>query len=94
MGNVLSNYFSVNHDIVDKYEKSYGVINHDIVDFNPDKKYDLIVSILTLEHVGWDEIPKEPTKILSAIKNMIALLEPEGKIVVTLPLGYNPEMDD
>ncbi len=93
VGNVLSNYFSVNHDVLDKYEKSYSVINQDIVDFKPNKKYDLIVSISTLEHVGWDEIPKEPTKILSAIKNMIDLLEPEGKIVVTLPLGYNPEMD-
>lgn len=93
VGNVLSNYFTVKHDILDKYEKSYGVINQDIVDFKPNRKFDLIVSISTLEHVGWDEIPKEPLKILSAIKNMIDLLEPGGKIVVTLPLDYNPAMD-
>ena len=92
VGNVLSNYFSTNHDVVDKYEKAYGVINQDIVDFHPIKKYDLIVSISTLEHVGWEEIPKEPLKILSAIDNMMDLLEPQGKIVVTLPFGYNPEI--
>lgn len=93
VGNVLSNYFPVTHDILDKYEKAKNVINQDIVTFKSHEKYNLIVSISTLEHVGWDEIPKEPIKILSVIKNMIDLLEPEGKIVVTLPLGYNPEMD-
>lgn len=52
VGNVLSHYFPVNHDIIDKYEKGKGVINEDVVDFRPPKKYDLIVSISTLEHVG------------------------------------------
>jgi hypothetical protein len=55
IGNVLSHYFPVNHDIVDKYEKADGVINQDVVHFYSPKKYDLIVSVSTLEHVGWDE---------------------------------------
>ena len=93
VGNVLSHYFRVNYDIVDKYEKVEGVINEDIVNFQPSKKYDLIISISTLEHVGWDENPREPDKILKAIEHLKSLLSPKGKIIVTLPLGYNPKMD-
>lgn len=93
IGNVLSHYFSVKHDVVDKYEKNKNVINQDVVDFRPAKKYDLIVGISTLEHVGFDENPSEPMKILQAIENLISLLNPKGKIVVTLPLGYNRTME-
>ncbi|MGB2697933.1 MAG: hypothetical protein WBD28_08785 [Candidatus Zixiibacteriota bacterium] len=94
VGNVLSHYFRVNHDIIDKYEKADGVINKDIVDFKPLKKYDLIVSISTLEHVGWDENPREPVKILHAIENFKNLLSPGGTAIATVPLGYNSEMDE
>ncbi len=93
VGNVLSHYFSVNHDILDKYEKAEGIINEDVINFRPSKKYDLIVSISTLEHVGWDESPREPRKILLAIDNLRNILTEEGKIVVTLPMGYNHDMD-
>jgi hypothetical protein len=54
----------------------------------------LIVSISTLEHVGWDEEDKNPVKVLQAIEILKSLLAPLGKIVVTLPLGYNPIIDD
>jgi len=94
IGNVLTHYFPVNHDILDKYEKGEGVINQDVVDFQTTKKYDLIVSISTLEHVGWDESPCEPMKILQAIENLKKSLLQKGKLVVTLPLGYNPIMDE
>jgi hypothetical protein len=52
---VLSYYFKVDHDILDKYEIIDGVINEDVVDFNPLKRYDLIISILSLPSVGWYE---------------------------------------
>ena len=94
VGNVLSHYFSINHDICDKYEKADGVINQDIIDFQPTKKYDLIVSISTLEHVGWDENPREPMKVLQAIEHLKEIIAPKGKLVVTLPLGQNPVMDE
>lgn len=93
IGNVLSHYFSVKHDILDKYEVGKGVINQDVVGFRASKKYDLIISISTLEHVGWDETPREHKKLLSAIHNLKKMLAPGGKIVATLPLGYNFEMD-
>jgi SAM-dependent methyltransferase len=93
IGNVLSNYYPTEHDIVDKYEKGEGVVNEDVVDYQPSKKYDLIVSISTLEHVGWDETPRDPMKLIRAIKNLRNLLTSNGKIVVTIPIGYNPHLD-
>ncbi len=99
VGNVLSHYFPINHDVVDKYEKARGVINQDVTEIAIPKKYDLIVSISTLEHVGWDENPTDkktiddPEKILVAMSRLKSLLKPGGKIIVTLPLDYNPNMD-
>jgi hypothetical protein len=93
IGNVVSHYFKVNHDIVDKYEKVRGVINEDVVDFRPANKYRLIISISTLEHVGWDEQPREPKKIFPALKNLKKCLAHGGLLVVTIPLGQNPILD-
>jgi len=99
VGNVLSHYFPINHDVVDKYEKAEGLINQDIIDFHPSKKYGLIISVSTLEHVGWDEdisdhkILHDPSKILRAVENLRGLLAPQGSIIITLPLGLNPELD-
>ncbi len=94
VGNVISNYYDFRHDILDKYEKADDVINKDVVDFKPDKKYDLIVSISTLEHVGWDgNEPKEPHKVLHAIENMEACLVFGGEIIITVPVGYNSDLD-
>jgi hypothetical protein len=94
VGNVLSHYFAVTHDIVDKYEHAPGVINRDIVDYQPSARYDLIISISTLEHVGWDEQPREPAKVIRALEHLRTLTAPGGRIVLTLPLAYNPYLDD
>jgi hypothetical protein len=95
VGNVLSHYFPIHHDVVDKYEVSPGVINKDIVEFVPPQKYDLIVSISTLEHVGWDEQPQEPAKLLQAIEYLRSTcLAPGGSLIASLPIGYNRYFDD
>lgn len=93
IGNVLSHYFPITHDVIDKYEKATNVINEDIVNFNSKKNYDLIVSISTLEHVGWDEKVKDPQKIIRAIAKIKTLLSKKGFAVITLPIGYNPYLD-
>jgi hypothetical protein len=93
IGNVLPHYFKFNHDVVDKYEKADGVINQDVADFKPSKRYDLIISISTLEHVGWDENPRDPNKIFPALENLKNCLIPGGKLVVTIPMGLNPVLD-
>ena len=94
MGNVLSYTFKVDHDIVDKYEISDGVINEDIVDFNPNKKYDLIVSVLSLQSVGWDEVPQDPPKILRAIEHLKRMLSSDGKIIIAVGWGWNQYFDN
>lgn len=93
VGNVLSHYIPCYHNIIDKYEKADDIINQDVVDFHPQTKYDLIVSISTLEHVGWDEWPKEQMKSLRALDNLKSLLTDGGKLIFTLPFGYNTELD-
>jgi hypothetical protein len=94
LGNMLSYAYSVHHDILDKYETAKRIINEDIADYNPNKKYDLIVSVLCLPCVGWDETPKDSEKILRALTNMNNLLSSRGKIVVALGLGYNSFLDN
>lgn len=93
IGNVLSNYLPIKHDVLDKYEIKPGIINADVADFNTDKKYNLIVSISTIEHVGWDEEEKDPLKIIRSIENLKKCLASEGKMVVTTSLGYNTNLD-
>ena len=88
IGNVLSHYFNLNHDIVDKYEKSDGVINEDVVNFQTTKNYKLIVSISTLEHVGWDETPRDPTKIFDAIDNLMKGAAGTAVQCMNLMLGF------
>lgn len=93
VGNVLAHYYRGTHDILDKYERAPGVVNADVVDFRPGKEYDLIVSVSTIEHVGFDEEPRDSTKTLRAVEHLKTLLAPGGTMLVTVPLGYNPDLD-
>jgi SAM-dependent methyltransferase len=93
VGNVLSHYYRFGHDVVDKFERAPGVANLDVVDLPARERYDLVVTISTLEHVGWDEEPKDPEKPLRAMDALRRVLAPGGLLVATIPLGYNPGMD-
>ncbi|MBI4424309.1 MAG: hypothetical protein HY554_11305 [Elusimicrobia bacterium] len=93
VGNVLSHYARFPHEVVDKYEAGPGVLNQDVVDFAPGKRYGLIVTISTLEHVGWDESPRDPQKVRRAVERLKGLLAPGGALLITLPLGWHSEVD-
>jgi SAM-dependent methyltransferase len=93
VGNVLSHYHPTRHDVVDKFERAPGVVNQDVVDFEPGRRYDLIVCISTLEHVGWDELPRDPGKPLRAVAHLERLLAPGGTLWISIPLGYNSDID-
>lgn len=95
VGNVLWKYFPTSHVVVDKYETGQGdhVINQDIVDYQPREKFDFIISVSTIEHVGWDEKIRDANKIPRAIEHLRTLLNPGGRIVLTFPIGYNPFLD-
>jgi hypothetical protein len=95
VGNVLSHYIKIGWDVLDKYETERGVINEDIINFRPLKKYKKIISISTMEHVGFDETPKNDKKFLKAILNLKKnCLNKNGKIILTIPIGWNPNLDN
>ena len=94
IGNVLSHYNIGHHDVLDKYEKGERIINEDITTFNPKDKYDIVVSISTLEHVGIDEIPSNPSKFIEALFNIKTnILKPDGTMIATVPIGQNGYFD-
>jgi hypothetical protein len=93
IGNVLNHYTPFQHTVVDKYETGNGVINVDVCDFEPASKYAVIISISTLEHVGWDEESFDPGKALYAIVRLRHMLNDHGRMLVSFPLGHHAGLD-
>lgn len=93
-GNVLMHYgHRGGWDIVDRYERRPGVRNIDILNYDLNARLDFIVSISTLEHVGFDERPRDPGKVVAAFEHLTALLAPGGRMLLTAPLGHNAALD-
>jgi hypothetical protein len=94
VGNVLAHYGGPSeHVVVDKYERAPSVLNLDVSEVGDLGPFDLIVAISTLEHVGWDEEPRHPAAGPAAIDTLRAALAPEGRLMITVPAGYNPVFD-
>jgi hypothetical protein len=94
VGRVMAHYLRVGHDVVDRYEVGPGVQNVDIESFRPAAPYDLVLSVSTLEHVGWDERPRDPDKAIRAIHHLGTLLARGGTLFMTVPVGCHPGLDD
>ena len=96
VGNVLGHYGPHSHTVIDKYETAPSVINADITQWQTDWRFALIISISTFEHIGFDDEAEGDSgeKIRGAIAACRALLAPDGCLVITVPLGYNPALDD
>lgn len=83
-----------NRVVVDKYEPAHGVQRADVESFLPGAAFDAILSISTLEHVGFDEVPEDLGKFERSFRHLFEVcLRPGGVMLITLPLGYNPEVD-
>jgi len=95
VGNVLSHYFNCTHDIIDLTEVSKKVILRDIETFIPERKYKLVISISTFEHIGfWDTRIYSPLKLLRTLSNIKTnILQEGGKLIVIIPLGFNKGLD-
>ena len=93
VGAVMPHYTAVSHRVVDKYEDGPGIEQADILDLHADQQYDLVLSISTVEHVGWDETPRDSGKALLAIERLKAFVAPGGELLVTLPVGYHPPLE-
>jgi hypothetical protein len=94
VGNVLSHYRAQRHTVVDKYERAPGVLNLDVLDLGELGEFDLIVAISTLEHVGWDEEVRRPERALEALSALWSRLSARGRLVLSLPVGYNARFDE
>lgn len=93
-GNVLQHYgFRQPDVVVDLYEKGPRITNVDIVDFVSEKKFKVMVSISTIEHVGWDERPRSAEKTAKALERLVSHLTHDGKLFITAPTGHNPYLD-
>jgi hypothetical protein len=99
VGSVLTHY-SIGADhprtIVDKYEPEVGVTNLDVFDFVPESRFDLVLSISTFEHIGIDEHDAgyEPERALAAVDHVVSkLLTKGGRLILTVPVGYNKALD-
>jgi hypothetical protein len=89
VGNVMPLAGVRGHIVVDKYEAFPGVVNEDILDFAPGRRYGLVLSLSTLEHVGWDEEPRDPGKAPAALEAMSSLVADDGALLITIPVGVH-----
>jgi len=82
IGNVLKRYYpELKHIILDKNSKGKGVINKDVFEFQPKKKYDLVIAVSTVLN---------PELLRPTIESMKLL----GKrVFISVPLGYDPDLD-
>lgn len=97
--NSLSEYIGIRpRRIVDKFEVALGVDNVDFMDIPSEEKYDVIVSVSTVEHIGQGIEPSsqaygEQIQIrdieapLKAIAKIYDLLSVGGKALITVPFG-------
>jgi hypothetical protein len=95
VGNVLGHYYDTDHPVLDKYEQHEGVTwNEDVVAFRPPFAPELVLSVSTLEHVGFSERPRDPAKFRQALDALAGWLAPGGRLVFTVPIGYNPAVSE
>jgi SAM-dependent methyltransferase len=93
VGNVLGHYGRVAHLVLDRYEQASGVINTNALEFEDADGFEFIVSVSTLEHVGWDERPRNPSAAERTFAHLTKLLVPGGSVLATVPVGYNVHLD-
>jgi len=82
VGNVLRHYIpkgQCTHDVVDLYEKNPNfpeIINEDILTWTPEKKYDTVISVSTVEHTD---------NPLLAVQRICSMAP---HVFITIPFGY------
>lgn len=95
VGNVLSHYMDTGWPALDAREQGPHVIHADVMRWQPEQRFDLIVSVSTLEHVGHGRYAAltgatTPGDVLARIRSWLA---PGGELLATVPLGYNELLD-
>jgi hypothetical protein len=94
VGNVLRKYeHSLNHTVIDRHEQG-DCLNIDVIEYVPEEKPDLIVSVSTIEHIGYDMGEEDnPDKLIQFFEWVEKTLPIGGELLFTFPIGYNPFLD-
>ena len=92
---MLSHYRPQGHLVVDKYEQAPGVLNRDVLELGELGEFELVVAISTLEHVGLGRgAAPAGGRARGACRALRERLAPGGRLVITHPVGYNPDLDE
>lgn len=99
VGNVLGHYSPCAHRVVDRYERpSWYQVGRQWVDnidvFDASGVWPWVVTISTLEHVGFDTPPFDAGAAPRALHHLRRLLAPGGVMLATFPTGFNPALDE
>ena len=82
VGNILSHYKKISHKIIDKYEHAPDVLNEDIIEYKSSEQYNLVLSIATFEHIGFNDnlsnYESSGEKIIASIASCKAHLAPDN----------------
>lgn len=84
VGDVLTQYGFGGHRVIDLYAEGEHVENFDICTCVVPQKYKLVVCISTLEHINNFE---------SAIDNMYSMVSEGGLLLITIPVGWNRDLE-
>ena len=92
VGHVMSHYgLTRRRLIVDLHDPDPRCRNIDVLDI--EGSFDWILAISTIEHVHWDTTPRDPDASLRAIHHLQSCLTDKGRMLVTVPTGWQPHLD-
>jgi len=93
IGNVLAHYGPISWPVVDLREK--GAINANVMAWRPEAPVDLLVSISTVEHIGYGRYGKvgRSLSVARVLLHLRSFLAADGAALVTVPTRYNPTLD-
>lgn len=94
VGNVLDHYglHPEGWRTIDLYEQAPGVENVDLIGWDEPGALDAIVSVSTVEHVGFDD-GRCPACAPLVVDALVQSLAPGGSLLLTVPLSWNPGLD-
>jgi glycosyltransferase involved in cell wall biosynthesis len=90
VGNVLGHHLPIGHRVISAEDEEHhptATWKEDLVEFQPPFAPELVVSISALGRVGH---PFEPQRFTMAVENIVRWLKPGGRLLFTVPMGYNP----
>lgn len=92
IGAVLPSYYNdIKHDVVDPFDEKANIKKYlHEVDINNKN----VLSLSTVEHIGLDDYGSSYINENGAIESIQRILSESNSCLISVPIGYNPKMDD